>query len=329
MAESREQETVENPEPEKKPGTWFDNMITIVVETIRVYNRNDMNVFSGYTALYMLMAIVPFFALVAGLINFLPEEFLKEILDMILSLLPDIPEIKSLASSVLDQVGPHGGAVVVSISLVSMLWSASKGVSALQLGLMRISENEQPFVKRKISSLFYTFLFILLLPSLLIFQVFRSLLLDFGDLLARLFSMPKISEIFSMILENGYLVSAAAILVVMVMVYTRLQGRSHRLRQQLPGAVFTTIFWLVSSSIFEWFITEMWSASSLYGPLAAVYLIAWWMKIIIMILFYGASLNEAIYLYTHSKLENPVGRAELKEMPKRYLPGNRNQTKSE
>ena len=326
MSEKVKQESTE---PQEKTGTWFDHAVTILVESYRVFMRNDMSVFSGYTALYMLMAMVPFFALAAGMINFLPEDVLKDIIDMIVSLLPDIPEVKSFASSLLAQVSPQGGAVVVSISLISMLWSASKGVSALQLGLMRISENEQPYVKRKISSLFYTILFILLIPALLIFQVFRSLLIDFGDFLARLFSIPKISEIFSMILENGYIVSAAAILVVMVMVYTGLQGRSHRLRQQLPGAVFTTVFWLLASSVFEWFITKMWNASSLYGPLAALYLIAWWMRIIIMILFYGASLNEAIYLYTHSMIENPMDVAAVKEYPKEFLPEKWKQNKDE
>ena len=329
MSENMKQETEESQKPQQKTGTWLDHAVTILVESYRVFLRNDMSVFSGYTALYMLMAMVPFIALAAGMINFLPEGVLKEIFDMFVRLLPDIPEVKSFAGSLLAQVSPEGGAVVVSISLISMLWSASKGVSALQLGLMRISENEQPYVKRTIYSLLYTFLFILLIPSLLIFQVFRSLLLDFGKLLARLLSIPKISELFSMILENGYLVSAAAILAVMVIVYTGLQGRSHRLRQQLPGAVFTTVFWLLASSVFQWFITEMWNASSLYGPLAALYLIAWWMKIIIMILFYGASLNEAIFLYTHSKIENPMDVAAMKEYPKTLLPEKRKQNQSE
>lgn len=329
MSENVKQETEESRKPQEKSGTWLDHAVTILVESYRVFLRNDMSVFSGYTALYMLMAMVPFFALAAGMINFLPEEVLKESIDMFVSVLPGIPEVKAFAGSLLALVSPEGGAVVVSISLISLLWSASKGVSALQLGLMRISENEQPYVKRTIFSLFYTFLFILLIPSLLIFQVLRSLLLDLGDLLARVFSIPKISEIFSMILDNGYLVSAAAILVVMVIVYTRLQGRSHRLRQQLPGAIFTTVFWLLASSVFEWFITKMWNASSLYGSFAAIYLIAWWMKIIIMILFFGASLNEAIYLYTHSKIENPMDVAAVKEYPKTLLPEKRKQKQSE
>lgn len=317
MTENRVQEPQENPETKQRTG--LDNLITIAVETYRVFKRNDMSVFSGYTALYMLMAMVPFCALAAGAVNFLSADVLNEIIDMIVGLFPNIPEVKELAAALIAQVSPRGGAVVFSVSLISMLWPASKGVSALQLGLMRISENEQPLVKRTVSSLLYTFLFILLIPSLLIFQVFRSLLMDYGNFLAGLLEVPKIAEIFSMILDDGYLVSAAAILVVMVILYTRLQGRSHRLRQQLPGAVFTTVFWLLASSLFERFISEMWNASSLYGSLAAIYLIAWWMRIIIMILFYGASLNEAIYLYTHSGIENPVDAAKVEEAVKKYL----------
>ena len=308
--------------------TWIDHLIGIVFETLRVFKRHDMSVFSGYTALYMLMALVPFVALAAGLINFLPEELLESILELFMSVIPDIPEIRSFVSGLLTQVSPESGAVVVSVSLISMLWSASKGVSALQLGLMRISENDQSPVIRKVSSLFYTVLFVLLIPSLLIFQVLRSVLLDLGNYLAELFSMPKIAELFSLILENGYLVSAAALAFVMVLVYTQLQGRAHRLRHQLPGAIFTTVLWMLASLIFELFVTKMWGASSLYGPLASVYLITWWMKIIITIFFYGASLNEAIYLYRHSKIDQPMDASGLKELIRNYLPDKTGQKKN-
>ena len=82
-----------------------------------------------------------------------------------------------------------------------------------------------------------------------------------------------------------------------------MQGERRRLRLQLPGAVFTTVLWLVFSAFFEIFITRFWKASSLYGSLAAIFLAAMWLKSITMILFYGAALNEAL-------LEQP--RAETK-----------------
>ena len=115
-------------------------------------------------------------------------------------------------------------------------------------------------------------------------------------MLSEVFQMPEIGEAFVAILEESGLITLIATACVIVLTYTFLQGHARSLLHQLPGAVFTTVLWMLSSALFEWFITEFWSASSLYGSLASVFLTALWLKMIISILFLGASLNEAIYL---------------------------------
>jgi hypothetical protein len=82
--------------------------------------------------------------------------------------------------------------------------------------------------------------------------------------------------------------------VVILLAYTFLQGERRKLRFQLPGALFTTVMWLAFSRLFELFIQRFWQASSLYGSLAAIFLAAMWLKSMMMILFYGAALNEAL-----------------------------------
>ena len=90
------------------------------------------------------------------------------------------------------------------------------------------------------------------------------------------------------------LVTAAAMAIIILLAYTYLQGVRRKLRYQLPGTLFTTLLWLGFSSLFEMFIKRFWQASSLYGSLASVFLAAMWLKTIVMILFYGAALNEAL-----------------------------------
>ena len=82
--------------------------------------------------------------------------------------------------------------------------------------------------------------------------------------------------------------------IIILLAYTYLQGVRRKLRYQLPGTLFTTLLWLGFSYLFELFIKRFWQASSLYGSLASVFLAAMWLKTIVMILFYGAALNEAL-----------------------------------
>ena len=117
--------------------------ISLGSQSYQLFMHKDMDVFSGNATFYILMAMVPFFTLAVGLINFLPENFLIGFGDMLVSLFPNIPQIQSMMQELVNQVNPQKGTLVVSISLLIMIWSASNGVSALQLGLMRISENKQ------------------------------------------------------------------------------------------------------------------------------------------------------------------------------------------
>lgn len=270
--------------------------------TYRVFNQNEMNVFSGYATLYLLMALVPLFTLVVGAINLLPEEYLKSFFDLFISLFPNIPQIQDLANDLLSRVNPQAGTIVISISLLTMLWSASNGVSALQLGLMKISGTEQSVIRRRFSALIYTVLFVVLIPMLLIFRVLRGSLIDIAFMLAEFLQMPNIAEKVVSVLEESGLITAGAMAFVVVLTYTYLEGHAHSLKHQLPGAVFTTVLWMLFSALFEWFITEFWSASSLYGSLASIFLTAMWLKTIITILFLGASFNEARFLLSKSRI---------------------------
>ena len=265
------------------------------IEAYTLFSEKDMNVFSGNATLYILMAMVPFFTLAAGMINFLPEKYLTDFCELILSLFPNIPQIQAMMHNLFEQVSPQKGTLVVSISILTMLWSASNGVSALQLGMKRLSESRQSPIRQRLSAIMYTILFILLIAALLIFRVFRTSLSSAASGIASMLKMPEIAEIFNSVLQDGGVITAGALGIILLMMYSFMQGDQRKIRYQLPGAVFATVLWILFSAVYEWFITGFWSASAVYGSLAAIFLTAMWMRTIIIILFLGASLNEVCY----------------------------------
>jgi len=276
---------------------FMERWVQTARAAMHIFQSRDMNVFAGNATLYILMAMVPFFTLAAGLVNFLPKTYLKDFSVMLASVFPNIPQIQSMVNTMISRVNPETGTVVVSISLLIMLWSASNGVSALQLGLTRISSDSPPSViRRRLSAVIHTVLFIGLIAALLIFRVYRSSLSEFGAKLSDLFHQPQISVVFDTILKDGGLITSFAMGLIVLFAYTFLQSHIHRIQDLLPGTVFTTFFWILFSELFEWFISQFWNASALYGSFASVFLTAMWLKTIITILFIGASLNEALRL---------------------------------
>ena len=266
----------------------------LILETVKVYADNEMSVYAGYATLHILMAMVPLMTLVIGLVNILPDVSLQHLETVLNDLLPDIEEVNALIHGIISNVNRQAGTLAISLSAIATLWSASTGVNALQAGLCKISGSSGSFIKRRAMALLYTLIFIALIPALLIFRVLRGSIEDLIGAVNRWLNIPDIAGRLLAFMEYSGLITAIVMAVVVLLAYTYLRGDRQKLRYQLPGTLFTTVLWLVFSRLFEIFIQRFWQASSLYGSLAAMFLAAMWLKAIVMIFFYGASLNETL-----------------------------------
>jgi len=285
--------------PKKKNG-----FMSVVRETIRVYTVNEMSVYAGYTTLYILMAMVPLLTLVIGVVNLLPDVSLQHVEQVLHDLLPNLPEVHSMLHNIIANVNRQAGSLAVSVSVVATLWSASNGVNAIQMGLSKISGTGGNYLRQRSAAMLYTLLFIALIPAMFIFRVLRGSIETLINALNEWLNIPDIAGRILNFMEYSGLVTAAAMAIIILLAYTYLQGVRRKLRYQLPGTLFTTLLWLGFSYLFELFIKRFWQASSLYGSLASVFLAAMWLKTIVMILFYGAALNEALI---HRALEKRAG----------------------
>lgn len=269
-------------------------LVSVVKETIRIYAVNEMSVYAGYTTLYILMAMVPLLTLVIGVVNLLPDMSLQHLENTLRELLPNLPEVRSMLHSVIANVNRQAGSLAISVSVVASLWSASNGVNAIQMGLSKISGTGGSFLRQRSAAMLYTVLFIALIPALFIFRVLRGSIETLIAAVNEWLNIPDIAGQLVSFIEYSGLVTVAAMALIILLTYTYLQGVRRKLRFQLPGTLFSVVLWLAFSSLFEIFIKRFWQASSLYGSLASVFLAAMWLKSIVMILFYGAALNEAL-----------------------------------
>lgn len=281
-----------------------EKFLRVVKDTQRIYSENEMGVYSGYTTLYILMAMVPMLTLVIGLVNLVPTVDLEHFKSIMQELLPNVPQVQSMLEMVIANVNRRAGTLAVSVSVLASLWSASNGVAAIQAGLHKINGAGGSFVKKRGAALLYTLLFVLLIPALLIFRVLRGSIESLVAALSQQLNLPDVAGWVLRFMDYSGLITLALMAVIILLTYTFLQGERRKLRYQLPGAVFTTLLWLAFSGVFEIFIMRFWKASSLYGSLAAVFLAAMWLKTITMILFYGEALNEALMKCRGEKTED-------------------------
>lgn len=272
------------------------NIFEMVKWIFAISLENDFDVYAGNATLYIVIAAFPFLVLVISFVNFLPPESYTQLINMIIGVLPEVAEIQDLVLYVLETVRTQSYELIISAAAIISLWFASGGITAIQKGLKRVTINSDNTIYDKPIALLYTVIFLLLIPFLLVFQLFgtsiQTLILylaerhNYIDFALKLIDLMNVSGIVTMVM--------AAIIITLT--FTYLPGGRRKIREQIPGAVMTTVVWFVFSRLFSIFIPMIYSTNSIYGSLTALFLTLLWLRILMFILLIGASLNTVLKL---------------------------------
>ena len=181
-----------------------------------------------------------------------------------------------------------------SLAVLTTIVSASGGISALQIGLQRLTPGSKRTFLNRLLAIGYTFVFELLLLVMLALQGMKSLFARFADTLPFFRHYAPIVHQLQRIASIGQIVAVPLLFGLLLLIYTYVPGGRRTLRSQLPGAVFATAGWLIFSRVFSFYIVHFWRLSYIYGSLTAVILVILWLYVIINLLFIGAGLNAEL-----------------------------------
>lgn len=268
--------------------------VKLIGKTLSVFSENEMTVYSGYAALYILMAFVPLLMLIISTIINLPGYSVEDVIQFLTGFFPDIPQVQELIRNIINNLSQQSGGIVASISALTTLWSASNGLTAIQNGLERLRGIRRMNIKGKPRALLFTVIYVLLIPALLVFQILRSSVETMLNSIFVTLHLESLTSTISDVMDLSGLIVLAASILIIVLTYTWLPAGRKTLKSQLPGSVFACIICGIFTFGFSYFIPRFWKMSAVYGSLAAIFLTAMWLKFMIMILFCGASLNTAL-----------------------------------
>ncbi len=99
---------------------------------------------------------------------------------------------------------------------------------------------------------------------------------------------------------------ALAILVmtfILAFIYHRGVNRKTRFENVVPGALLATILWLISTTVFTFYVRHYAEYSSIYGSLAAVIALMVWMYIFSVAVLVGVEFNSELELH---RFPNPA-----------------------
>ena len=248
--------------------------------------RLRIPVYASHASFFIVLSVFPTLVLLLGLLRYTGLE-VENLTDFLHGVIPTalMPSAQKL---ILTTYNSTTG-TVISISVLTALWSASRGIYGLVTGLNGIYgvEEDRGWFRTRLVSVVYTFAFLLVLLLTLVLHVFGASLLQWLPL-ERTPVLALLEEIVDLRFFLLLFVQAA----LFTAMYTVLPNRHNRVVDSFPGAVLAAIGWLVFSYIYSIYVENFAGLSNVYGSVYAVALSMLWLYCCMSIVFYGGALNH-------------------------------------
>ncbi len=265
-------------------------LIITIHKLIKQCREDHVNAFAAMASYFILLSIIPILMILLLIVQYTPVTQ-EDVLGLILRVVPSASEFEYIITSLIDEVYKQSG-VVLSFSIFVVLWSSGKGVMALTNGLNVIyrCKETRSYIFTRLRSTVYT---IFLLLSIVVCM----LAITFGNLLQGLLirTVPFLETVTSYLVGIRTLIPAIILLAFFLLIYTFLPNRKTELAAQLPGAIISTIAWMLYSLGISLYL-KYGTSTYIYGSLTTVILMLLWLYFCIYIILIGAEINMWIEL---------------------------------
>lgn len=250
------------------------------------FSENTLTVHSAHVVFFLIVSFFPFVMFFFTLLKYTPlsEENIIRVLE---TLVPG--SINDILSSWIREAYKQSSGTIISVTVITTLWSGSKGFLGITYGLDKIygAENKRNWLLSRLFSLIYTMAFAaILLISLIVIVYGNRILLTISSYLS--IETPLFIGIFSLRSILGFTI----FFLFFLLLYTFIPDRKTKMKKEVPGALFTSVLWILFSYIFSIYIDYFTNFSSVYGSLTYIVLIMLWLYICMDILFLGALINR-------------------------------------
>ena len=253
----------------------------------RKFAADHLAAYAAQATFFLMLAVFPFTMLVCMASRMLP--FLKE--DTLIMLLKIIlpASYQALGTDLVDGYYNENIGSATLVLVIFLIWTASRLIQALKNGFNAscgIVESRSQTVLRLIGCL-YTIALCLILVAVIVMYALGSKLMGF--ILSR---APDLGLLELVLKLTRNLATPALLLGVFWFSYVFLPSRKTAFREELPGAVVTTLVWRGAASLYGVFLELSFERyENVYGTLAGVVMILVWLYACVYVWFIGMELN--------------------------------------
>lgn len=262
--------------------SFLDKMVFFIVKV----NNDDIFALGAQLAYYLILSFFPFLLFLLTIVGF-SRLNTAEILGGLSTILPT--SVYGLIETTVVEVVETQNAGLLGASLILTIWSASSGFRAVIKGLNKAYDikEKRTFIKRAIVGIVFTLALVLVIMLTLAMLVFGEIL---GEQLLKI--VPFKEVIKSIWNISRYLIVVSMMVLIFAYIYRYTPAKKVPWREVYPGAIVSTLGWIIVSLGFSYYINNIANYSRLYGSVGAVFILMTWLYITSIILILGAEINS-------------------------------------
>lgn len=255
-------------------------------DILRFLKPMRISVHSAYTSFFLILSVFPASMILVGVLGYTSLE-VEDLLSLVAQVVPEplLPSVRKVLTDAFDSTS----APLLSLSAVTAVWSASRGILGLKEGLNAVYgvKEQRSYLETRAIGMLYTVLFVTVLVLTLVLNVFGTTILDY----LRMTTNPVLLFLMDVIDFRFFLLLLLQTALFTAM-YAALPDRQMRLRENFPGAVVASLGWLIFSDLFSLYVEHFPRYANIFGSVYAAALTMLWLYCCVMIVFYGAAFNR-------------------------------------
>lgn len=264
-----------------------NKLVNMIMPFVRRVSADNVPAFSAQASFFLFISIFPTIIILISLVKYTP---LTQ--EMMLAFVYDyVPDTIGVTLNAWIREIYHSSPGIVSMSVIFAIWATSRGFIALCSSIEKIYriESKKNYVIKRLFAILYTFVFILMLQLAANLLIFGDKLMVYigsrGGLAARIASVVSEFRIAAVII---------VFFLFFLILYRFVPYSKSSFKSAFPGALFTTVGWLLFSIGYGIYVNHVNVRTSIYGSLQTIVLLMLWLYFCMYILLLGAEINVYI-----------------------------------
>ena len=253
-------------------------------------NYREINSKAAEMSFYLLLSFFPFLIFTISLVVYTPIIKLSKYIFLLKKILP--LSAFNIVSSLMQSAIENRSFSFLILSFMLAMYTMSRAVLSLIRGMNRsynIRET-RPYLEVLFISLVFVIMLVVLIFTSMIFLVFGERLGSF------LFNLIGLDQYFMYIWNLcRYIVGIITVIIILMNLYRFTPNKKLSFKDVLPGAIVSTLCWLVASFCYSFYTNNFARYDIIYGSLGGIIVLMTWVYLSSWTILIGCEINARLY----------------------------------